>query len=186
MAYFRVSTKDAFFFDGPVAAGQIIDVGISEGNNEVDIEIFTVVNNAPGLVLQESKMSVRCRVEDGITLLDSFGSLQLVGYRNTEQGAQQIFENIKLSYIAENIGRLDGDLVGAFRNSAFSGFANLLEPDERRTMSLGGTETFLEEFTLNLAAVAGRSFDFSFLVSGEGTKSLEECQDTDLYTLRVL
>jgi hypothetical protein len=37
-----------------------------------------------------------------------------------------------MTYTAENTDRLNGDLVGAFRNSAFSGFANLLEVDERR------------------------------------------------------
>jgi hypothetical protein len=185
MAYIRVSSKDAFFFDGPVATGQIFDVPVSD-TNEVDIEIFTIVSGSPGLVLQESRLSVRCRLEDGLTLLNTFGSLQLVGFRNTEQGAQQIFENIEMTYTAENTGRLDGDLVGAFRNSAFSGFANLLEADERRLMPSGSTESFSEFFTLNLAASAGRTFDFSFLINGEGTQSLQECQDTDLFTLRVL
>jgi hypothetical protein len=184
-AYVRVSSKNAFFFDGPVSTGQIFDVPISD-ENDVDIEIFTIVNDGPGLLLQESKMSVRCREEDGISLLDTFGSLQLVGFRNTEQGAQQIFENIEMTYIAENTGRLDGDLVGAFRNSEFSGFANLLEADERRTISPGGTEEFSEFFTLNLAASAGSTFDFSFLVNGEGTQSLAGCQDTDIFSLRVL
>ena len=185
-AYIRVSRRNEFFFDGAVTRGQIFPVSISEGNNDVDIEIFTVQNNGPGILLQESRMSVRCREEDGLTLLDTFGSLQLVGFRNTEVGSQQIFENIQLSFIAENEGRLNGDLTEAFKNSAFSGFSRLLDEGERRTIAPGGSESFSELFTLNLAASAGTSFDFSFLVNGEGTQSGESCQDTDLFTLRVL
>jgi hypothetical protein len=186
-AYIRVSRRDSIFFQGPVVEGQIFTVGISEdGANDVDIEIFTVVNENAGTILQESKMSVRCREQDGLTLLDTFGSLQLVGYRNTEQGSQQIFANIVLTYTANNDEVLNGDLVEAFRNSAFSGFENLLEPNERRTIEPGESETFLETFSLNLAAAAGQSFDFSFLVNGQGTVSGIECSDTALFSLAVL
>ena len=184
-AFIRIGAKNSIFFNGAVTTGQIFVVPVTAGTNEVEIDILTNVNNAPGEALQEGKMSVRCRLEDGLTLLDTFGSLQLVGFRNTEMGTEQIFENIELSYIAENAGRLSGDLVGAFRNSAFSGFANLLEEGERRTILSGNSETFFESFTLNLAASAGQGFDFSFLVNGEGTQSGAICQDTDLFTLRV-
>ena len=168
---------------GPAASGQIFDVPLAD-ENEVDIEIFTVVGGGPGILLQESRMSTRCREEDGLTLLDTFGNLQLVGFRNTEQGSQRIYENIRLTYVVENESRLNGDLTGAFRNSAFSGFQDLLE-GEVRTILPSGIEEFPETFTLNLAASAGQTFDFSFLVNGVGTQSGEECQDTDIFTLRV-
>jgi hypothetical protein len=199
--FIRVSRRDSIFFQGPVAdeggGGQIFTVGISEDDakddeifddaNDVDIEIFTVVNDNPGTILQESTMSARCREEDGLTLLDTFGALQLVGFRNTEQGSQQVFADIVLSYTATNDEVLDGNLIGAFRNSTLSGFENLLEPDESRTtIEPGESETFLETFSLNLAASAGQSFDFSFLINGVGSGSNLECQDTDLFTLRVM
>jgi hypothetical protein len=113
--------------------------------------------------------------------------LQLVGFRNTELGSQQIFANIVLTYTATNEGVLNGDLIGAFRQSDFSGFESLLSENERRTIAPGATETFLETFTLNLAAAAGQAFEFSYLVNGEGTISGDRgaCTDTKLFTLSV-
>ena len=181
-----IGKKDDVFFQGSVTSGEYFDVSISTRSKEIEIAIFTVANDGPGDILQESKMSIRCRQEDGITVLDTFGNLELVGYRNTEDGAQLLYETISLSYSVKNVGLLDGDLIEAFRNSPFSGFENLLEPDERRTLSSGEAVIFVEEFTLNLSLVGGTSFDFSFLISGEGTQSSLECQDTDQLTLQVL
>jgi hypothetical protein len=186
-AFIRVSRRNAIFFEGVRAAGQIFSVGITDADaNDVDIEIFTAVNDGQGLLLQESKLSVRCRVQDGLTLLNTFGALQLVGFRNTELGSQQIFANVVLSYIASNAGVLNMDLTDAFRESAFSGFEDLLA-GERRLIAPDATEIFLESFTLNLAATAGQSFEFSFLVNGEGSRSLAngKCDDTALFTLNV-
>jgi hypothetical protein len=187
MAFIRVSDKDAIFFEGVRSAGQIFGVAFADEPRKVDIEIFTAVNGGPGVLLQESELSVRCREEDGLTLLDTFGALQLVGFRNTELGSQQIFANVVLSYTAKNVGVLNLDLIGAFRDSDFSGFENLLAEGERRLVAPDATETFLESFTLNLAATVGQVFEFSFFADGQGSISLGEgpCSDTKLFSLSV-
>ena len=178
-----IAKKDDVFFQGSVTSGQIFDVPIPGNEKDVEIEIFTADG---GDILQESKMSIRCREEDALTLLTTFGHLQLVGYRNTEEGLQQTFADIELSYVVENGGVLDADLIGAFKNSAFAGFSSLLDPNERITLSSGGTEIFTELFTVNVAASVGLTFDFTFLIEGEGTQSGVGCQDTDLFSLTVL
>jgi hypothetical protein len=182
-AYIRISRKDTIFYMNAVSAGQVFTFGIPD-ENDIDIEIFTVVNDGPGTLLQESKMSVRCREEDGLTLLDTFGSLQLVGFRNTEQGSQQIFANVVLSYTTTNESRLRGDLIKATRNSAINGLFDFVGAPI--TLEAGASQFFGESFDLNLAERAGQTLDFSFLIDGVGTVSNVACGDQTIFSLTIL
>jgi hypothetical protein len=153
---------------------------------DVDIEIFTVVNGGPGILLQEMKMSTRCREEDGLTLQDTFGHLQLVGYRNTEQGSQQTVATVTISYSATNNNRIRGDLTKAAKNSAITGQEELVAPGTRLTIEAGESETFLETFDLDLAATAGQTLVFSLNIEGVGTVSNAACADQTVFSLTVL
>ena len=127
-AHISISRRDAIFFSGVVSTCQIFSAMFADEPNEVDILISTVAasGNGPELLLQESRLSIRCRADDGPTLLDTFGALQLVGFRNAELGSQQIFERLEISYTVRNEGRLDADLTGAARSNDFNGFGDLL------------------------------------------------------------
>ena len=92
-----ISRRDAIFFSGVVSTGQIFSATFADEPNDVDILISTVAasGNGPDLLLRESRLSIRCREDDGLTLWDTFGALQLVGFRNAELGSQQIFERLR-------------------------------------------------------------------------------------------
>jgi hypothetical protein len=175
------------FFDGIVNEGNIFDVVITEDANNIVIEISSVnTDGSTGLLLQSMMLSVQCREEDGIILLDTFGALQLVGYKNVEQGLQTIFASVTIEYTATNSASSDGFLTGAFKTTPFvQGMQPLLGAGERIPMTSGATRIFTESFTLNLAAVVGFDLDFGFLVQGEDAEQGEECGDTDEYTFLV-
>ena len=184
-AFLRVARRDSIFFQGVVSPGQLITVGIQGNANDMDIAISSVLNNGPGTLLQASSMSLRCREEDSIRLLDTYGALQLVGFRNAEQGSQQIFESLVISYTVRNTGVLDLDLTSAVRDSNFVEFSDFLTAPDFRRIEPRGSEVFEDRFTLNLVESAGQNFDFTFVARGVGTVSREGCNAPSLFTLTV-
>jgi hypothetical protein len=184
----RFFRADTTVFNGIFRAGQIFSVS-APAVNDLDIEIFTVVNGRPGVLLQEMGMSIRCRGQDAITLLSTFGSLQLVGFSNPEQGDNNIIEQFEFNYIAKNRGRLDGQLRGAFKSSFDTmDIETLLDANNKDNpvdLGHGEAKTFREVFDLNLAAVSGQSFQFTFLASGVGLQNEEQCVSTYIYTLVI-
>jgi hypothetical protein len=176
--------KDAVFFEGAVTSGQIFKVD-SIADDQVDIEIATVSNGAAGSVIQESKLSIKCEDKDALTLLDTFGSLQLVGFTNPELGSNSIFKEIRLEYsITSNIPGLSADILEATRASAFSPLTDLTE-GAPLTLRSSSPLIFPEVFTLNLSESAGKTFDFSFFVRGQGSASLLECSANDSLMILV-
>ena len=184
----RFSRRGTAVFSGIVHVGQIFSVNPPDVN-DLDIEIFTVAtDNGPMFLLQEMKISTRCREKDAITLLDIFGSLQLVGYSNPDQGDNNIVEQFVFKYIVKNGGRLDGELRGAFKTSFDPVPETLLDAsrgDNPVDLMPGEVEIFKEVFDLNLAAASGEALQFTFLVNGVGEQSREACFSTDIYTLRI-
>ena len=176
------STQDVWF-SGVVSAGQVINAPINAGST-IHIEVSTVVNGGPGVLLQKSQMGVKCNSASALTLMTYFGNLQLVGFQNVDMGLQQVFANVGISYTATNTGRLELDLYGAFASSPFSGFQNFLN-GQNMTLSPGENATFLEQFTLNLAATAGSSYQFTFLAQGIGSISQVGCEGTAAFTLSI-
>jgi hypothetical protein len=57
--------------------------------------------------------------------------------------------------------------------------------DDPIDLGPGEAKTFSEVFHLNLAAVSGKSFQFTFLASGVGLQSREQCVSTYIYTLVI-
>ncbi len=182
--YIRIGRGDEeAWFSDVVSTGQVIDVSIPVGES-MRIEISTDGGGVAGVLLQESLMSVTCVEESALTLLNYFGNLQLVGYQNLERGLQQVFANVEITYTATNVGALDMDLLGAFGSSPFTGFQQFLGAESQR-LSRDESSSFVEEFTLNLAATAGSDFQFTFLAQGRGSDSQVGCDDTAAFTLAI-
>lgn len=185
--FFRVEKGiDNVYFEGIRSAGQIIVVPLP-GVNEIQYEISTVVGGGPGVLLQKStRMSTRCRQEDNLTLLDTFGHFQLVGFSNPDLGDNRVFVELEMLSTVTNIGRLNADLTAATRNSPFSGPGQaLLDDGERRLLAPGSDFVSPEIFTINLSAISGLQFEFSLFATGEGTRSLEECMATAVFNLEI-
>lgn len=183
----RAFHDSSVFFDGIVNEGNIFKILITKDPNNIVIEISSVNSDgSTGLLLQRMMMSVQCREQDGVLLSDTFGALQLVGYRNIEQGLQTIFASVTMGYTVTNTASSDGLLTGAFKTTPFvEGMQPLLGTGERIPMAPGVTIRYSESFTLNLAAVVGFDLDFGFSVQGEATEQGEECGDADEYALLV-
>ena len=185
--WIRVFLGGATFYDGIVNEGNIFAVPIFGNANSVEIQISTVNDAAdgPGSLLQSSSMSVRCQEEDAITLLDTFGSLQLVGYRNAEQGLEIVYAGIVIRYLATNDGLFDALLTGALKTNPFSGMESLLTEGEQILLMPDDTTAFSDSFTLNLAAAVGQELQFDLLIQGQGAASGVECGSSDSITLFV-
>ena len=182
--YIQIGKGDQdVWFSEVVSTGRVIDVPVS--GESMRIAISTVGSDGgPGVILQESRMSLECVKESALTLLSYFGNLQLVGYENLERGLQQVFANVKITYMATNDGELDMQLIGAFGSSPFAGFQEFLDA-EGIPLSRDESVSFVEEFTINLDATTGNDFQFTFLAQGRGSISNLGCDDTAAYTLTV-
>lgn len=177
-AYIYIGQNGTAWFNGTRTEGQVFDVPIVNGTF-IEVEISL---EESGTMLQQSTMSIECNEESALTLLTTFGHLQLVGFRNEEQGLQQVFADIDISYTATNVGLLDMELFGAFGSSPFAGFQSFL--GDPVGVAVGGNETFHERFTMNVAAVAGTDIQFTFLAQGN-TSADTICDGTAAFTLSV-
>eukprot|EP00934_Nitzschia_sp_Nitz4_P004478 Nitzschia sp. Nitz4//scaffold3_size479765//192559//195108//NITZ4_000079-RA/size479765-processed-gene-1.438-mRNA-1//1//CDS//3329550695//4468//frame0 len=173
----QVSSNGTTLFTGDSRKGQVFDIA-TDGADAVDIEISTT----DGMLLQASTVSTSCTEESALELLRTFGNLQLVGFENESQGVQQVFSDVTISYTVANVGLLDIEVSGAFINSPFSGFQDLLTSSA--TLVVDDSKTFKEEFMLNLATAEDTTFQFAFLAQGS-TSSQETCYGTHAYALTV-
>jgi hypothetical protein len=186
--FLKVYGGTDIFFEGIVSAGQLFDVPLPTLNNEILLSLSTVSPSGnAGTLLQTSRMSVACREEDALTLLKTFGSLQLNGFKNAQMGSQYVFANLELSYTVKNVGRIDSLLTMATTDSPFTGMADeLLSPNApKRPIGPGDTETFVERATVNLVVALGERFDFFFEIQGEGAMSNLRCYDIAELSLEI-
>lgn len=162
-------------------------MNIPSDTTNVEITIATVSDTGGlGTVLQLSSMSVQCREEDQLLLLDTFGSLQLTGFKNEEMGDQQVFRKVEIKYTATNAGPHDANLLKATVTSPFSGRYEALPDDEMPLTAPSDAKTFTEAFLLNLAASSGATYEFDFAVEGAGTLSGEMCNEDTSFSIQVL
>jgi hypothetical protein len=185
-AFIRVLMDLDIFYEGAVTSGELFRVPIPPTDNEVRVAIFTVAaSGGPAAILQTSLISVQCRQEDGLTLLDTFGNVQLTGFKNAEMGSQQVFADIEITYTTTNELIFDANLLTALIDSPFSGYYEAFPTGSKRQIGSGDNETFTESFFLNLASSSGSSFDFNFEIQGEGDLSGIVCKDEVSYSLNV-
>jgi hypothetical protein len=184
--YISINLGDAVFYEGIVNEGNVFRVPIVDDTDSIIIEIKDLNESfGPGILLQTMVMSVQCREEDSLMLLDTFGGLQLVGYRNEEQGLKTVFANVSIRYSAVNLGRQDLFLTNAIKITPFAEMVSILPSDESLLIDPGSSETFSELLALNLAAIAGTELNFFLFVQGDDAITGGECGDSDAYTLAI-
>jgi len=173
-------------FEGFVNEGNIFSIPVGDNSNSIDIEIRGLTSSfIVSSFVQTMTMSVQCREEDSLTLLDTFGGLQLVGYKNEDQGLKSIYNDLTIQYAVTNVGVRDLFITSALKTTPFTGTQPLLFG---RLLSVpGDAEIFSEILTVNLAAIGGGSgLKFSVIVQGEDTATGRECGDSDSYTLEII
>jgi len=171
-----------------VNEGNVFSIFVTDDSNSMDVEIRALTDNFDaGPLLQMMTMSVQCREKDALTLLDTFGGLQLVGFRNEDEGLKSIYIDLTIQYATTNMGSRNLFLTSAFKTTSMTGKQSLLPKTESILSLPGDTETFSELLTVNLAAiVGGLGLDFSLRVQGEDTATGDECEDSDSYTLKIV
>jgi hypothetical protein len=185
-AYIRFYMAGETFYEGIINSGNLISVPIPTSINDFMIDISALgENNGAGTLLQSMMMSSQCREQDGLSLYDTFGSLQLVGYRNLEEGLKSIFTTATIRYTATNTGPQDATLTGAFKTNPISGMTPLIPEGESVRLSPGASAIFSDVFTLNTGTLIGMPLDFSLLVQGVDSSVGNECEASDTYTLLV-
>ncbi len=175
------------FFEGVVSAGNVFSMLIPDGATSMDIEIRGLTDNfLAGDLLQSMAMSVQCREEDSLILLNSFGGLQLVGFKNEEEGLKAVYTDVTIEYTTENIGIRNLFITAASKTSPMTGTVSLLYGSDRILSTPGDTRVFTDIMTVNLAAIVGSpGIAFSLDVKGEDGTTSEECEDIDIYMLKV-
>ena len=63
-----------------------------------DLTLFSISNNGPGVKLQAMRIRTMCQEQDDLTLLNTFGALQLIGFANGPIGLQTILATIQIRY----------------------------------------------------------------------------------------
>lgn len=186
--YIKALHGDTTFYEGIVNEGNVFSIFVGGGSNSMDIEIMDLTDNfGAGELLQKMTLSVRCREEDSLTLLDTFGSLQLVGFRNEEEGLKSVYTDLTIQYVAKNVGIRSLILTSALRSTPMTGTQSLLSTTETVLSVSRDTKVFSELLTVNLAAiVGGLGLDFSLAVQGIDSVTGNECEDSDSYTLQII
>lgn len=188
--YLKAFLGDTVYYKGIVNEGNIFSIVITdEESDSIDIEIRDLTEDfgAGETVLQTMTISVRCREEDSLVLFDTFGGLQLVGFRNEEEGLKTIYADITIRYAATNIGNRDMFLTGALKTTPFAGTQSLVLPTEPITLGVPDDDAiFSEILTVNAAAIGdGTGLGFELVVQGQDAVTSEECGDSDTYTLKI-
>jgi hypothetical protein len=195
--FIQASKGATVFFSGAVNKGLIVNIPIAAGNNDATIVISNAAAGVRGSDIQSFRFSTRCREQDAITLLSTYGSLQLVGFTNAELGTVNIFEDIQVSVTVTNDSRvLIGVITDAFRVSPLDPAStvpiNLIAAPPSGSGSgpqeLVPGEVFTagtENFRLNLSANANTTLNWSFLAAGVGLQSGVRCTAIDTFNLAI-
>jgi len=185
--YIKAFLEDSMYYEGIVNEGNVFSIFVTDDSDLINVEIRDLTNtfNA-GSLLQRMTMSVQCREEDSLILPDTFGGLQLVGYRNEDQGLKSIYTDLVIQYVASNMGSRNVLLTSVIKTTPMTGTLSLLPMTESIFSVPGYTEVFSELLTVNLAAiVGGLGLEFSIFVKGEDTATGNECEDSASYTLKI-
>lgn len=158
--------SDGALFAGNVNLGEQL-VALGDYDDRVEVYISTVKNNGEASQeLQTMSFNTRCVEEDDLTLLKTFGALQLVGYNNVVSGSQHAFASILIEYVVQNEGDSRVSIDSASSTGDFAGDQTFDTPAN----SLGRHDEPLllgsEEALINLAEAVGQTYDFSVTVMG--------------------
>jgi hypothetical protein len=159
-------------FEGVVGLGQSVSI-TGEFENDITVTITSVNENgeAGDETLQVMTIGTACTEEDDLTLLNTFGSLQLVAYDNAD-GLESVFASLLISYVVDNIS-IDASVTSAVATSSISGSQDFAPFD----INYQETEVFPgEEVFVNLAEASDLSFEFN--VEGVGAISGIGCDST--------
>eukprot|EP00525_Craspedostauros_australis_P004801 CAMPEP_0198127618 /NCGR_PEP_ID=MMETSP1442-20131203/47586_1 /TAXON_ID= /ORGANISM="Craspedostauros australis, Strain CCMP3328" /LENGTH=199 /DNA_ID=CAMNT_0043787621 /DNA_START=122 /DNA_END=721 /DNA_ORIENTATION=+ len=182
-AFIEAGSDGTLFFSGLAVEGDIFDIPIPDGVETIDI---TILDEEGGNVIQElTGVSTLCRNQDGLRLLDTFGSLQLLGYEAGDEFAF-IKEVIEFTYIIRNPITLEATL--------FSGLRALTAANSQPPVQLVDTPVSLfrddefrssERFTINLLESQGRSVSAALAAVANSTISGLECRDRAILVVSV-
>jgi hypothetical protein len=163
------------FFSGTVEPGVIFSTltgGAYAGS--LSIKVSSLVNNAPGLLLQTLTVSPSCGGSSDVSLLTQYGSLQLTAFKNTENGLQSAVDVISQSFVVSNDGVGDVTVSWANITSALYGTTSVVSPPGLQLGS-GQSKSFPFATTpINLYASQGQSFSSTFNVSGVGSGASQQ------------
>jgi len=123
-----------------------------------DLTIFSIVNNEAGVVLQTMRLRTGCQEDDDLTLLTTFGALQLIGFANGPSGSQSILATVQIRYQVATLTGIHAVIQRAEANGAFAGQRVLRStPSDpvglRDILDLG-----IESKTINLAMTNTSTF----------------------------
>ena len=185
-AFVSILEGGNILFGSIVRAGNIFKVQVPSSASIIEIEISTVMDGNRRIILQKSTMSVRCRHEDGLTLLHTFGNLQLIGFKNSEMGSQKVYEDVELTYTVTNLGLYDANLLTATVDGTTSGIDEVLGPEDPKiAIAPNESESYVTPSTINLAESSGFSYEFYFDIIGEGALSGLVCHADSSLSFKV-
>ena len=107
----------------------------------------------------------------------------MTGFSNADQGRQNVYEQITLTYTVTNEGPLDATLNSAVKTQP--GLVELLPNGAPRIVPGSQSVSFVDApITINLSE--GGEYRYDFFVAGESTQSGGECFDSESYIFSIV
>ena len=164
-----VMANQEVLFEGEVRRGQTFSA-VGEFTDAMTVTISSMEN---GDELQVMEIRTACEPQDDLTLLNTFGGLQLVGYENA-QGFESTFASLRITYTVDNTS-IKATVTEAIATSSSSGTQNFQTPFDLEYRE--STAFPADQILVNLAESG--TFEFSFDVRGVGFESGMMCESAD-------
>jgi hypothetical protein len=164
-AWLLIRSKSETLYNGTVNKGSFL-VARGAFDDFTDLTVYSNELNGPGDILQAMRMRTVCQEQDDLTLQNTFGSLQLIGFASGAGGSNIAFASVQINYYvrtrtgisaviqyAESIGALAGKRVLRSTPSAPLNFRDVL--------ALG-----IERQIINLVSSQNEPFNFTLKING--------------------
>jgi len=183
--WLEVRSNGFTIFEEEAKKEEILEVRGSFGQ-VTDVIVSTFEGNGPGIRLQTMRLRTECQERYDLTLLNTFGALQLVGYTNLENGIQLIRVMIKIMYAVTVTSSIRAVIQRAVSIGAFAG-ERLLRASPTDDIAEGdifrlGVERRLLDLTNNTT-----SYGFTLIVNGTSAPNPDLwCGGVSDYSFRVI
>ena len=164
------------FFSDTVEPGAVFGTSASSPlPDDIKIKVSKSASNEAAELLQTVMMSSSCSVGSDISLLTSYGSMQLTAFANTENGLQTAVETISQTLVISNLGTATANLSWVNMTSTLFGTSAVVSPPGV-LISSGEVMSFPYESSLINLFASNQSFKSTFDVSGSASQKQCDAQ----------
>lgn len=184
--WMRVVSRGEVWFDEAVNQNDFIPVRANFAD-VTDITISSVDNNQAGTLLQNMRLRTTCDVTDDLTLLNSFGSLDLIGFSNRPTGTHWGSAMVTVRYHVGVQSATQAVIQRAESIGAFAGQRVLRATPSEAIGTRDMLDLGVESDTLDLTTGIETTYNFFLTVNGTAaTNAANACGETGEFSFTVV